>query len=314
VLWDSFCRRGRVASGCLARLALGLVAGLAVSLAMPVRADSVLTTQGLAAFSAARYADALQRWQQAAQAGDAEAALYIGLLNDLGRGVVQDAREARRWYERAAELGNAVAMFNVGVLYDAGTGVARDRARAAAWYRQAADLGMPRAAYALGLMHGAGEGVAADRDQAIRYFRQALAGGVTAARAHLAALGVANPGGTATAPGSGRDAALAAFDRAQELLLRRTPEAAKEAAGLLRQGAEKGDLLAAYNLAYCYDKGVGLPADWRLAYVWYGRAARSPVETVRTAAQAGMVSIAVRLAPEQLAEAQAMLSAGGRGQ
>ena len=117
-----------------------------------------------------------------------------------------------------------------------------------------------------------------------------------------------------TAPGGGRDAALAAFDRAQELLLQRTPQAAKEAASLLRQGAEKGDLLAAYNLAYCYDKGVGLPADLRLAYVWYGRAARSPVETVRTAAQAGMVSIAVRLAPEQLAEAQAMLSAGGRAQ
>lgn len=279
---------------------------------MPVCADSALTRQGLAAFSAARYADALQRWQEAAQAGDGEAALYIGLMNDLGRGVVQDAREARRWYERAAERGNAVAMFNVGVLYDAGTGVARDRLRAAAWYRQAADLGMPRAAYALGLMYAGGEGVAADRDQAIRYFRQALAGGVTAARAHLAALGVASPG--ATAPGGGRDAALAAFDRAQELLLQRTPQAAKEAASLLRQGAEKGDLLAAYNLAYCYDKGVGLPADWRLAYVWYGRAARSPGETVRTAAQAGMVSIAVRLAPEQLAEAQAMLSAGGRAQ
>jgi TPR repeat protein len=278
-----------------------------MNLATLARADSALTSQGLTAFSVGRYADALQDWQQAAEAGDGQAALYVGLLNDLGRGVAQDPQAARSWYERAAALGNPVAMFNVGVLYDSGTGVARDRATAAEWYRKAASRGMPRAAYALGLMHQAGDGVAPDRHQAVRYFRQALAGGVTAAGTHLAALGepVGN-GARDRTPAS--DAGLAAFERAQELLLRRTPEAARQAAGLLRQAADKGDLLAAYNLAYCYDKGIGVQADWVQAYVWYGRAATSQTTTVREAATAGMLAIGRKLDPAQLAAAKSRLS------
>jgi uncharacterized protein len=282
---------------------------LAVSLAMPGRTDPGAKARGLAAFSAARYAEALQEWERAADASDGEAALYIGLLHDLGRGVVQDARMALNWYERAAALGNAIAMFNIGVLYDSGTGVRRDGAMAADWYRKAASVGMPRADYALGLMYMTGDGVPRDRHQATRYFRAALAGGVTAARPRLAALGVPTPETTGK---KAEDAGLSAFERAQELLLQRTPQAAQAAAALLRQAADKGDLLAAYNLAYCYDKGIGVEADGKLAYVWYGRAAKSQTASVRSAALVGMVSIATRLEPGQLAEAQAMLAKFGQ--
>src|SRR5260370_8668577 len=130
-----------------------LLAGLAMGLATPACADSALTNQGLAAFSGGRYAEALQDWQWAAETGDGQAALYIGLLNDLGRGVAQDAQAAHSWYERAAALGNPVAMFNVGVLYDSGIGVARDRAMAAEWYRKAASQGMAPAASPPAPMH-----------------------------------------------------------------------------------------------------------------------------------------------------------------
>lgn len=285
------------------------VAGV-IGVATSLRADSSLTGRGLAAFSAGRFADALRDWQRAAEDGDGQAALYIGLLHDLGRGVAQDPQAARGWYERAATLGNAVAMFNVGVLHDAGTGVPPDRALAAGWYEKAAAQGMPRAAYALGLMYMAGDGVAQDRSRAVRYFRQALAGGVTAARGHLAALG--QPVGDAkrdkAAGETARDQGLTAFDRAQELLLRRTPEAAREAAILLRQAADKGDLLAAYNLAYCYDKGLGVQADPQQAYVWYGRATAAGTDTVRRAATAGMRLVAGKLDPAQLAAAKSALS------
>jgi uncharacterized protein len=287
-----------------------LLAGLAMGLATPAHADSPLTNQGLAAFSAGRYAEALRDWQRAAETGDGQAALYIGLLYDLGRGVAQDAQEAQSWYERAAALGNPVAMFNVGVLYDSGIGVARDRAMAAEWYRKAATQGMARAAYALALMHEAGDGVSRDRNQAVRYFRQALTGGVTAARAHLAALGEPAEIGRrdkAAAGDIGQDGGLAAFHRSQEML-RRTPGAAREYAALLRQEADKGDLLSAYNLAYCYDKGLGLQADRQQAYVWYGRAATSPTTTVRRAALAGMTAIAREIDPAQLAAAKSALA------
>jgi TPR repeat protein len=287
-----------------------LLIGVAFGAARTAYAQSPLTTQGLDAFSAGRYADALEDWQQAANAGDGQAALYIGLMNDLGRGVAPDAEMARSWYERAAGLGNAVAMFNVGVLFDAGTGVERDRPLAADWYRKAAAKGMPRAAYALGLMHQAGDGVAADQNLARQYFRQALAGGVTAARSHLAALG--DPAGAAL-PGKAetRDPGLAAFDQAQQLLLQRTPESAREAAALLRQAAERGNLLAAYNLGYCYDKGIGVGVDLQQAYVWYGRAAASPTTTVQRAAITGMQGVARRLDPVQLAAAKSTLARPG---
>ena len=284
--------------------------GLAIGAMRIACAQSSLTKQGLDAFSAAQYADALEDWQQAAETGDGQAALYIGLLNDLGRGVAQDAVMARSWYVRAASLGNAVAMFNVGVLFDSGTGVERDRSLAAEWYRKAASKGMPRAAYALGLMHEAGDGVAADRDLAKQYFRQALAGGVTAARSHLAALGepveATMPGKTET-----RDPGLVAFDQAQELLLRRTPDSVREAAVLLRQAAERGNLLAAYNLGYCYDKGIGVAVDLQQAYVWYARATASPTTTVQRAATAGMQGVARRLDPVQLAAVKSTLARPG---
>jgi uncharacterized protein len=274
-------------------------------------AELSLTSRGLAAFSEARYAEALEDWQKAAETGDAEAALYIGLLYDVGRGVAQDAQTARRWYGVAAALGNPVATFNIGVVYDSGVGVPRDSALAAEWYKKAAAEGMGRAAYNLGLMYETGDGVPRDRDQAVQYFRKALAQGVKAAQVHLTTLG--EPTGKSErsrdeARGTERDAGLAAFDRAQGLLLRRTPQAEREAAAILRRAAEAGDLLAAYDLGYCLEKGIGLPVDRQEAYVWYRRAAMSSTPTVRSAALSGAEKIARELTPSQLAAAKSAAS------
>jgi TPR repeat protein len=289
-----------------------LLLSLAAGAAMTAHADSSSTTQGLAAFSGGRYAEALEYWQRAAKAGDGQAALYVGLMNDLGRGVAQDPKAARAWYERAAALGNAVAMFNLGVLYDSGIGVPRDHVVAADWYGKAAAKGIGRAAYALGLMYEAGDGVANDKDQAVRYFRQALTSGITAARAHLASLGDAN-GKVKHDKNAGREAArdtgMGEFDRAQELLLRRTPEAVQEATALLRQAADKGNLLAAYNLAYCYQNGIGMEVDQQQAYIWYSRAARSPTITVRRAALAAIEALAPNLTPSELPEPKSAVEA-----
>jgi TPR repeat protein len=291
-----------------------LLFGLTVSLAVPARAESSLTTRGLAAYSAGRYTEALDDWQHAAQAGDGQAALYAGLLNDLGRGVPRDLKAARTWYERAAALGNPIAMFNIGVLFDSGVGVPRDRAVAADWYRKAAAHGVGRAAYALGLMYEAGDGVPHDRSQATRYFRQALADGITAARSHLA-----SRGNTSDRLGNDKvadreppkDSAMEEFNRAQELLLESTPEALSAAIALLRQAADKGDPAAAYNLGYCYENGIGTETDRQQAYLWYKRAARSPTFTVRRAALAAMEKLAPGSGPSELPESQSAVATSG---
>lgn len=293
-----------------------LSAGLTTAFAEAASANSALTAQGLTAFSGGRYAQAAHDWQRAVATGDGQAALYMGLMHDLGRGVARDVQTARAWYERGAALGNPVAMFNLAVLCDSGVGVPRDRAVSIAWYRKAAALGMGRAAYALGLIYKAGDGVPPDRTQALIYFRQALANGVTAARPHLASLG--EPGGEArrdkaAAGDRGNDQGLAAFERAQDLLLERTPQALREAAALLRQAADKGDLLAAYDLAYCYDQGLGVQVDKQRAYVWYARAAQSATATVQRAARAGMLGVASTLSPTELTAAKSAAGIVGAG-
>lgn len=300
---------------CFRRWQLALLLfGLTASMAVTARADSPLTARGLAAYAAGRYTEALDDWRRAAQAGDGQAALYAGLLNDLGRGVPRDLNAARTWYERAAALGNSTAMFNVGVLYDSGIGVPRDRVVAADWYRKAAAHGVGRAAYALGLMYEAGDGVPHDRSQATRYFRQALASGITAARPHLGSLGnsserVGNDKVADREPP--KDGAIEEFNRAQELLLESTPEALSAAIALLRQAADKGDPAAAYNLGYCYENGIGTEADRQQAFTWYERAARSPTFTVRHAALAAMEKLAAGSGPSELPESQPAVATSG---
>ena len=289
---------------------------LTVGVAVSARAESPLTAQGLAAFSAGRYAEALDEWQRAAQAGDGHAALYVGLLNDLGRGVPRDSKTARIWYERAAALGNPVAMFNIGALYDSGSGVPRDHVIAADWYRKAADRGVGRAAYALGLMYEAGDGVPNDRDQAVRYFRQALASGITAARSHLATPGTSNErigNDEAADRKSPKDSGAEEFDRAQKLLLKGTPETLPAAIALLRQAADKGDPAAAYNLGYCYEKGIGTDADRQQAYAWYKQAAQSQTFTMRRAALAAMEKLAPDEGSSEGPEANSAAATPGSG-
>ena len=47
-------------------------------------------------------------------------------MYDNGRGVLQDYKEAVKWYRLAAEQGNANAQYNLGVMYDNGEGVPQD--------------------------------------------------------------------------------------------------------------------------------------------------------------------------------------------
>jgi uncharacterized protein len=56
-----------------------------------------------------------------------------------------DYENALRLYRPLAEQGLAVAQFNVGLMYDIGQGVLQNFSEAAKWYRLAADQGRPTA-------------------------------------------------------------------------------------------------------------------------------------------------------------------------
>ena len=258
---------------------------------------------GLALFKQGRFAEAQREWREAADAGDANAALYVGVSEDVGLGVQRDSGQAALWYAKAAALGSATAMFNLAVLYDAGRGVRPDPAQAALWYRRAADHGYARAEYNLGLMNQDGGGIPRNRERALYWFRRAAHHGLAAAQMHMAQLGDRS---RAAGPRLAEDSSLQAFQEAETVLLSRKPEEVSRAAQLFHAAAEANNALAAYDLAYCYENAIGVPRDMKRAFQWYSRAAEGARdEGLKSLASNSAAALAGRLTPLQLSEVHA---------
>ena len=84
-------------------------------------------------------------YRQAAQQGHAKAALMLGLLAANGEGVPKDQSEAARWLAKSGELGNAHAMFLLYNAYREGRGVPRDPAKGRELLEEAAHHEYPPA-------------------------------------------------------------------------------------------------------------------------------------------------------------------------
>ena len=86
--------------GSLTRSSLALL----VLLAAAACSDPFET--GRQAFDRGDYAAALEHWRPLAEEGHADAQVFVGLIYNEGKGVVQDRREAAKWFRRAAEAGH----------------------------------------------------------------------------------------------------------------------------------------------------------------------------------------------------------------
>jgi hypothetical protein len=107
-----------------------------------------------------------------ADAGNAEAQNYIGLMCLEGLGVEKDATKAFTYLELAAKNNNAVAQFNLGNMYREGKGCAINMIKAVEWFQKAADNKNSRAAYSLGYMYLKGYGVPQDYAVAVSWFEK----------------------------------------------------------------------------------------------------------------------------------------------
>jgi TPR repeat protein len=87
-----------------------------------------------------------------------------------GRGVTQDYKAAIKWFELAAEKGEADAQVNLGMMYLQGLGVTQDYKAAFNWYMLAAGQGNAIAQYNLGLMYVTGKGVNKDFHRAYMWW------------------------------------------------------------------------------------------------------------------------------------------------
>jgi tetratricopeptide (TPR) repeat protein len=164
-------------------LALPLLALLAGCL--PLRPDTHPAgtyEDGLRAYQAGHYDEALGTWLEVAERGDAVAQFSLGTLYDQGRGVEKDDAEATRWFRRAAEQGHPAAQHNLGNAYKHGRGVSPSDTEAVLWWRRAADQGMAGAQFNLGTAYLQGQGVASDEAEALAWYRRAAEGGHPVAR------------------------------------------------------------------------------------------------------------------------------------
>lgn len=128
---------------------------------------------------ASRIADSLPHARAAA--GDADAQLKLGLRYAEGDGVIQNDKEATKWFALAAKQGQTEAQFHYGLALLKGRGVVQDYRAAFNWIEKAAKRGYPRAQYDLGELYRYGTGTAVDKPRAYLWFNLAAAQGVEAA-------------------------------------------------------------------------------------------------------------------------------------
>ncbi len=200
---------------------------------------------------------AVHWYRQAADQGDpggctawASAANTAAAWNGTGKTAVD-------WYRRAVDAGSVPAMCNLGVCYERGEGVERDAAKAAAAVPTGGGAGDAAAQCNLGYLYETGEGV----EQNWQDGWPLVSGGGGAGL---------SPVPSATWASAGSSAHGVAKDPAK-------------AADLYRPAAESGDRVAACNLGYLYETGVGVAQNWADAVKWYTQAVEqgpSPVPSI----------------------------------
>ncbi len=150
----------------IATLIVTAAAVVAFASSSPVWAER---DAGIAAYKKNEFSVALQELTPDAEAGDAKAQYYLGLLHAHGYGVAKSAEIAAGWFRKAAEQGVREAQFDLGHLYRKGAGVPQDDTVAVSWWQKAADQGDTFAQSSLAEMYLDGRGVERNLVQAYKW-------------------------------------------------------------------------------------------------------------------------------------------------
>lgn len=92
------------------------------------------------------YEQAAIWYEKAAKLNDSGTANRLGYMYTNGLGVTKDEKEGFRYFVESANAGLKYGMFNTALGYELGRGVIKDLREAKKWYQKAADLGHERSA------------------------------------------------------------------------------------------------------------------------------------------------------------------------
>ena len=183
---------------------------------------------------------------KSANSGLARSQAFLGYCYAVGEGVEKNDYEAVRWNTMAAEQGDSNAQKNLGISYYNGIGVEVNKNLAAKWFEKAASQGNLQAKLCLAYMYVDGDNIPKNYDKAKILFQEVIDFGesdcLVSAITHLADL----------------------YSRMNE----------KEKTFLLwKQAAERGDVIAKYNLGLCYYEASGTTKDYNQALYWWRQCA-----------------------------------------
>jgi len=226
--------------------------------------------------------EALARWAQGAEAGDAYSIVSLGLCFQEGTGVEQDLDEAVRLYNIAAEGGNSEAMIRLAILYRDGSGVGHDDAKMNELLNKAKKLDHPFAWYELGRQMLTGSEKPDDiiASPALEYFEQAARLGQLEAMEVCGEVYCMSSDPDYETGLPYLDSAIAAESpRAKYVLAllcangKGMPKDLQVAASLCEEAAKAGEADAQTMLARMYERGEGVEQDLEAAKKWYETAA-----------------------------------------
>jgi uncharacterized protein len=209
------------------------------------------------------------RWEKAADSGDADALYHLGLMYERGLGVVQDTARAQVLFQQAAQLDHAHAQTLVA------TGLeANNPAMALAMHVKSAKAGNAAAQFALGRIYSAGQIVPQDFLKGLSWYAQAGVAGD--ANALMALADQMRHGVDHWIADCLQEAATEGNVQAQWLwgeALMSTHTKQETAARWIEKSAMQGLADAQCALGGLYSAGRGVPKDMTLAFDWYQKAA-----------------------------------------
>jgi uncharacterized protein len=226
-----------------------------------------LIKDGIDAAQSGDFKTAHKIFSKYAKLGFAKAQYFLGAMHFNGDGVVENIKEATKWWKLAAEQGNAdaqklldqlqkekgkqkrgsTAIGTVEELKNAKDAyIRKDYKTAYKLLLPLAEQGEVVAQYRLGVMYRKGLGVPQDDKEAIKWYRLAAEQGHPEAQYQVGWMHYNGKG---------------------------VPQDDKEAIKWYRLSAEQGDALAQGNLGWMYQNGEGVTQDNKEAIKWYRLAA-----------------------------------------
>jgi len=113
---------------------------------------------------------------QHATAGDSYAQYTLAAKYLSGDGIVQDNKQAFKWFKEAAKSGETEAQFHIGQMYNKGIGTHQDIEKALHWLKLSATNFNDDAQYYLGLLYYEGKGVEQNYAEALYWIKKAAMG------------------------------------------------------------------------------------------------------------------------------------------